>query len=292
MTRIPIVNNQFYPGDLQELEEEIKNCFLSKLGPGKLPGKRTKNIFGVITPHAGYTYSGPCASYSYKELGEAKFPEFYIMLGVNHTAFTGNNIALSLQDWQTPFGLVKNISDMNSIEIKDFLELLNENNIKRDENAHRVEHSLEVQLPFLQFISKDNLQKLRILPITVSDIDFETCRKVGKLFSKLDRRFQLIISSDFTHYGSGYGYTLQDGSAKKVEKIDIQAVELIKKFDTKGFLEYTEDKTICGKYPIALGLEILKNLGCKKAKLLKYYNSGDIFKDYNNFVGYGSMVFE
>lgn len=292
MTRTPIVNNKFYPGNLQELEEEIKNCFLSKLGPGKLPEKRTKNILGVLTPHAGYSYSGQCASHAYKELGEAKFPEFYVMLGVNHTAFTGNKIALSLQDWQTPFGLVKNVSDINSIDIKDFIEVLNENNIKRDENAHRSEHSLEVQLPFLQFVSKDNLQKLRILPITVSDVDFETCRKVGKIFSKLNRKFQLIISSDFTHYGPGYGYTIEKGSPKNIEKIDMQAVDLIKEFKTKEFLEYTDDKTICGKYPIALGIEILKNIGCKKAKILKYYNSGDISKDYNNFVGYCSMVFE
>jgi len=270
--RTPIVNGQFYEDDFVKLEGQIKNCFLSKFGPGELQNKRVKKIFGVITPHAGYSYSGACAAHAYKEIGESVFPKRYVILGVNHTGYSGKRLALSYDDWQTPFGLVKNSQD--SIF-----------NLKEDKKAHAFEHSIEVQLPFLQFVSRDKLHSTRILPITVSEVDYEYCREIAKEFPKDS---VLIISSDFTHYGSLYNYT----PSEKINKIDMEAIDLILKFKTKEFLDYTKDKTICGKYGIALGLEILKNMGATKARLLKYYTSGDITKDYDNQVGYASIVFE
>jgi len=274
--RIPFVNGQFYKNDFIELENQIKDCFLSKFGPNELPEKRTKKILGIITPHAGYSYSGPCAAYSYKEIAESEFKK-YIILGVNHTGYHGNKLALSYDDWQTPFGSVKNSNQKID-------------NLKADMKAHVFEHSIEVQLPFLQFVSKDKLKDLRILPITVSEIDYDYCVKIAKEFPKDSI---LIISSDFTHYGPLYNYTpFSDNKRENIEKLDMEAINLILNFKTKEFLDYCKDKTICGMYGIALGLEILKNMGATKARLLKYYTSGDVTKDYDNMVGYASIVFE
>ncbi len=269
--RTSIVSGQFYKNSFEDLEREVRECFLSKLGSG-LPGKRTKKIFGIISPHAGYSYSGACAAHAYKEIGEAEFPRTYVILGVNHTGYYGKRLALSYDEWQTPFGSVLNSNDKIA-------------NLKEDKKAHAFEHSIEVQLPFLQFVSKDNLKKLRILPVTVSEIDYEYCREIAKEFPK-DAIY--IISSDFTHYGPLYNYS----SSEKIEKIDTEAIKLIREFKTKEFLEYTKDKTICGMYGIALGLEIMKNLGAEKARLLKYYDSSEITKDDQNKVGYASLVFE
>ena len=269
--RIPIVNGQFYKNSFEELEKEIRECFLSRLGPG-LPGKRTKKIFGVIAPHAGYSYSGPCAAHAYKEIGEAQFPRAYAILGVNHTGYSGKRLALSYDDWQTPFGAVLNSKDKIS-------------NLKEDRKAHAFEHSIEVQLPFLQFVSKDNLKKLRVLPLTVSDIDYGYCREMAKEFP---RDAVYIISSDFSHYGHLYNYT----PSEKIEKIDSEAIKLIKGFKVKEFLDYAKDKTICGMYGIALGMEIMKNLGAERARLLKYYDSSEITNDKENKDGYASSVFE
>ncbi|MDD5649848.1 MAG: AmmeMemoRadiSam system protein B [Candidatus Nanoarchaeia archaeon] len=273
--RIPIANGQFYANNFEDLKKQIKNCF--KSGPGNSKDKRTKKIYGIITPHAGYSYSGKCAAFAYKEIANSIFPKSYIILGVNHTGYFGKKLALSYDDWQTPFGIVKNSKEKIS-------------NLKDDIKAHAFEHSIEVQLPFLQFVSKDNLKNLRILPITVSEIDYNYCKDIAKEFPKDS---VLIISSDFTHYGSLYNYEpFKENKRENIEKIDMEAIKLIMEFKTKEFLEYCKDKTICGVYGIALGLEILKEMGATKATLLKYYTSGDITNDYNSMVGYASIVFE
>ena len=123
--------------------------------------------------------------------------------------------------------------------------------------------------------SKDNLKKLKILPVTVSEIDYEYCREIAKEFPK-DAVY--IISSDFTHYGPLYNYN----PSEKIEKIDIEAIKLIREFKVKEFLEYASDKTICGMYGIALGMEIMKNMGAERARLLKYYDSSEITNDKEN----------
>ncbi len=285
MPRISIVDGIFYPADFQQLEIAIRNCFLSKFGPKELPKERTnKKIYGVIVPHAGYQFSGPCAAFAYKAIAESKFPKRYILLGVNHNLIIGRKFALSSQDWQTPFGIVK--TDQEYIKK---LESCKDSKIRVDEALHRQEHSIEVQLPFLQFVSKDKLHELRIVPITVSEASYEEIKKTASCFTNDS---VVIISSDFTHYGPMYGYVLPTTNPKQdVEKLDKEAIELILNFKTKEFLEYTEDKTICGRFPIALGLEILKKLGAGKAELLSYYTSAEISSNDENFVGYATIVF-
>jgi len=279
MVRHPIVAGQFYPDDKEELNKEIEGSFKSGFGPGLLSKKRENDLIGIIAPHAGYVFSGQCAAWAYKEIAEAKLPDIYIILGLSHQGF---RTCVSLEDWETPLGVVKND--------KEFGKELVKAGIKQDERAHAMEHSIEVQIPFLQFVSKD----IKIVPIIVSpDVDYkEVSEKIYQTVKKLGRKVCIIASSDFTHFGVNYGYFPFSNDVKEnLHKLDNGAIEHIKKLDAVRFLGYVEDTgaTICGKIPVAVALELSKKLGSRKAKLLKYYTSGDISGDYSSMVGYGAI---
>jgi len=288
MIRKPIVSGQFYEASFKGLEEQIKQCFFHEQGPGDLPvKKRVKNILGIISPHAGYTFSGAGAAWGFKEIAESKFADVYIMLGLSHSGFRS---CISLQDWETPFGLVK-------VDTSFGERLVRNSRLKEEEFAHAHEHSIEVQLPFLQFVNKDYLEKLRILPIIVSpDLKYqEIAEGLKKTIDEMKKSICIITSSDFTHYGVNYGYLpFTDNMKENMYKLDKDAIGYIKKMDAFHFLEFTErtGATICGKYPIAVMLELCKLLNVKNVKLLHYYTSGDIINDYSSAVGYASIVFE
>ncbi|MFH2027878.1 MAG: AmmeMemoRadiSam system protein B [Nanoarchaeota archaeon] len=285
MTRKPIVAGQFYSDYPHKLEEQIKDSFLSEFGPGKLPKKeKDKEIIGAISPHAGYPYSGPCAAWTYKEIAEAKLPDLYIMIGLSHSGFP---TCISLEDWETPLGLVK--TD------KKFGKKLIEKGIEQDEGAHNNEHSIEVQIPFLQFINKNISDRLKIMPMIASpDKNYkDTAKIIAETIKELKMKVIVIASSDFTHFGMNYGFfPFKENIKKKLYDMDKGAIENINKLDPKNFLHYIEKTgaTICGQYPIAVTLELCKLMGAKRADLLKYYTSGDIVDDYGSAVGYASIV--
>ena len=285
MIREPIVAGQFYPDSFDALDKQINGNFISKLGPGELPvHKRINNVIGIVSPHAGYTFSGACAAWGFKEIAKSKFPDLFVVLGLSHTGF---NSCVTSQDFKTPFGVVK--AD------KEFVKALTENSeLVEDDEAHNQEHSIEAQVPFLQFANKDRLKELRIAPIIVSyDMDYkEIANAIMKSIG--NRKVCVVASSDFTHYGESYGYKPFSSDVKEnLYKLDKGAIDFILKMDAKGFLDYTDEKeaTICGKHPIAVAIELCKLLGAKKGKLLKYYTSGDVIDDYSSAVGYGSVAF-
>ncbi len=281
-TRKPLVAGQFYSDFDVELEEQIKGSFISIHGPGKLPGKRErKAIKGAIVPHAGYMFSGPAAAFSFKEIAESDFPELYILLGNSHS-YAGDSCSCSL-DWSTPFGVIR--TD------RDFIGVLRNKGLIENNRAHGREHSIEVQLPFLQFVSKDRLDNLKIAAIMITEDYEEAAEKISRAMKEYGKKAVIICSSDFTHYGISYGYIpFVSGVKEKLKNLDMGAIRFIEDMDPSGFLGYIEDKeaTICGKYSIACMMKILK--GCK-ANLLAYYTSGDIADDYSNAVGYASILF-
>jgi len=287
MTRKPIVDSQFYAGSSDELEEQIKECFMHEKGPGMPINRGSKKILGVISPHAGYTFSGAAAAYSFKQIAESEFPDLYIIFGLSHSGFDS---CISLEDWELPFGIVKTDIDFGK-------KLINNSSLKEDEIAHSNEHSIEVQLPFLQFVSKDNLDKLRILAIIVSeDINIkELAKSIKKTLKETGKKAVFIASSDFTHYGYSYRHVPFLKNVKEnMYKLDKEAISFIQKMDADSFLQFCIQKqaTICGKCPIAALIETCNALGAKKAELLQYYTSGDIVNDYNSAVGYGALVIE
>ena len=166
--REPVVAGMFYPGGFEDLDKALRDCFTGEKGPLTLPCKRKDNIKAIISPHAGYSYSGQCAAWAYKEIGEAQFPDIFIILGPNHTGI-GANIAVSLEDWKTPLGIVKN-------HVQFSRELLENPLFQHNESAHAQEHSIEVQLPFLQFSNKDHLHDIHFVPIAIQNLSFQECR--------------------------------------------------------------------------------------------------------------------
>jgi MEMO1 family protein len=285
MVRKPSFAGSFYPNNTTELNSQITACFESKYGPGDLPvNKRSKNIKAVIAPHAGYIFSGPCAAWSHKAVGESAFPDIYIILGPDHN---GSGTCLSLDNWETPYGVAR--------VDKTFCEALTaKNGIEANEDAHQQEHSIEVQLPLLQFVSQDKMHELKIVPIIVShDCDYKKLAlDIKDTLVEQDKKAIFIVSSDFTHYGRNYKHVPFSSDIKKrIYEIDEQAINFIKKKDDKGFLEFVDKNlmTICGAMPIAL---VLKCIQSEKITMEQYYTSADITDgDYKNSVSYASILF-
>jgi len=279
MTRAPYVAGQFYARTKSDLVRQIEQCFLHEFGPGRLPldieaeeKSSAQKIIGGIAPHAGYAYSGPCAAHFYLELSKQKTKRI-VILGVNHSG-TGYAVAASAESWKTPLGEV-------SVD-PELAELLG---LELDEAAHKYEHSIEVQLPFLQYIYGDDFT---FLPVSITPA-FDIASGIGieKNFSNLNEKIKrevvVIASSDFTHY--------EDANSAK-EK-DSKAIEHILALDEKSFLRYvySRDLSICGYAPIISSIISCKNLGAKKGELLKYTNSGDVTKDYSSVVAYAAIAF-
>jgi MEMO1 family protein len=277
--RRPTVAGQFYEGDAEALRAQIKGCFLHTIGPQKLPQtnfqNHPRNIVGMICPHAGYLYSGPVASSAYYELALDGKPDTVVLLGPNHT---GYGTALSLMRegaWQTPLGKVEIDTKM-----ADFI--LHETSVVDvDDLAHRYEHSLEVQVPFLQCLYGESF---KIVPICFLIQDYESAVEVGgALEEALDATNTVVIaSSDMTHYEP----------AKVAAKKDQAALQAVTDMDAKRFFETVERQNItaCGYGPIT-ALITYANGVCAKAQLLNYHNSGDITGDHSSVVGYAAVSF-
>ena len=227
---------------------------------------------GIISPHAGYTFSGLAAAHSYNFIKKTKVRRF-VIIGPNHTGIGPDISVYPPGVWETPLGDAR-VDEELSNKFKDFHDL----------SAHEYEHSIEVQIRFLQYIFND----FTFLPITVKT------PKIEEVITRLPSDVILIASSDFTHYGPGYGFDpFKSNKREKVERLDMDAIDSILKLDVKGFLQHMIEynDTICGYVPITILLKWLKKFKVV-GKLLKFYTSGDIVGDYENFVAYAAIGFE
>ena len=267
MVRNPVVAGQFYSGEKGPLKREIEALIDLKA--------KKEDAIGVISPHAGYTYSGPVAA---SVLSAISTKKTYVILGPNHTGL-GEMFALDTNDsWRTPLGDIK-IDRALADAIKKNCKY-----IKDDPLAHAHEHSIEVQLPFLQALQKD----FKIVPIVISYADLAIYRDIGKAIAKsikdlkIEREVTIIASSDMTHYES-------HESAKKKDFI---AIEAIIKLDEARLVEKVLELgiTMCGYAPAAIMMVAAKGLGAKSARLVKYQTSGDTSGDYSSVVGYAGLI--
>ncbi len=291
MERESFVAGQFYESNPKALKERIKWCFLSSFGPHELPNQSLENYFAAVVPHAGYTYSGPAAAYVYKEIGELKGIDTFVIIGTNHSGVGPSVSVFPGGKWKTPLGEIEVDNDFSKsiVALSHFAKL--------DTSAHIHEHSVEVQLPFLQFLFKT----FKIVPIvfrgnnTIKEAN-DLVDSIEKAAKVLGRRIFVIASSDFTHYGNHYNYLPFFGSSleirKKVYELDKMAISEILKLHEIQFLDYIHrtGATICGFAPIIAAIAYAKK-HVKSGKLLKYYCSGDISGDYTNCVGYASIIF-
>lgn len=285
MARKPRFAGTFYESNFNELDKQIAGCFEHKMGPGALPvNKREATIKAVVAPHAGYPYSGPCAAWSYKAVGEAEFPDLYIIIGPNHH---GGGTFISGDAWETPLGSIR-------IDQEFARRLQEKTKLPVNEDVHDKEHSIEVQLPFLQFVSKDKMHELKFLPLMLDhDVDLKKLAlDLKEVIVEAKKKVVFIISSDFTHFGRRFGYIPFGSEVKKnIYALDEGAINLIKEHKPDELLAYADEKlaTICGIAPIALLLYTLKK---GIVELEQYYTSADITDgDYKNSVSYASLVF-
>ncbi len=251
-------SGQFYPGTRQEIEKEL----------GKLLDKDSKKekVIGGIVPHAGWFYSGQAAGKVYNVLEEF---DTVIILGTGHNS-TSNSI--SFEDFSTPLGVIKNDKLLGE-EILDHCE-----NIENYESSFDNEHSIEVQLPFLQYL----FPRVSIVPIIVASSK-ELENGIVLAIKESGKKVLVLASSDFTHSGTNYGFIGEN------EKLDRQAIDKILKLDIQGFLKQAEKTTICGKEAIALCMGICRGLWAKKGKVLEYYDSSSIIKSESK-VGYAGII--
>ena len=278
MIRKPAVAGLFYEKDPDMLRKQIEWCFKHNLGPGSIPEiGNERTIKGVVTPHAGYIYSGPVAAHSYHDIAEDGFPETYIVLCPNHTGLGSGVSTMNQGSWETPLG---------NVEIDEtFADLLIEKTGIMDSNpdAHLREHSAEVQLPFLQYLDPD----FKFVPVTMWMQDLQTSLEIGvsiaQAAKELDRDVIVIASTDFTHY-----------QPKKQAYIqDMQVIEAIKAMDEKRMMNVVAEQnvTMCGYGPVAATLAAVKQMGANSSELKKYATSGDTTGDNSSVVAYASMVF-
>jgi len=272
--RKPVVTDMFYPGTARGVVEQIEWCYKDKLGPGAVPQvniKGQREIIALVVPHAGYVYSGPVAAHAYKELANDGIPDTVVIIGPNHTGYGPAVSVWAKGEWKTPLGEIK----INEELAGNLLGGI----IQADEAAHLYEHSIEVQIPWLQHLYKEDV---KIVPITMMAQDIKTAREVGYAISRAGDNIVIIASSDFTHY---------EPQSIATEK-DRSMIEAIIDLDEEKLYQQREilNSTMCGVGPVASAIVVAKEMKAKEATLLKYATSGDAVGDFSQVVGYASIV--
>jgi hypothetical protein len=277
--RKPCVADAFYAGTRAELTDQITECFTHRFGPGSVPkpvSDGPRKVIGIVSPHAGYMYSGPVAANGYSRLATDGVPEVFVILGPNHTGL-GSGLSIQTEGvWETPLGIASIDSELAK-RIQKSSGILDV-----DDRAHANEHSVEVQLPFVQFLFGN---EVKFVPICMMMQDLRTSREVARSIVEQTKgkNVAIIASSDFTHYES------HDSASRK----DKGAIDAIVRLDDEALNELGESNrvTMCGYGPITTLIATAKLLGAVKAELLAYRTSGDITGDKSAVVGYASIVF-
>ena len=269
--REPAVSGMFYPDNPGILKKDIEE-YLGKAVFDPIIG----DIVGVVSPHAGYMYSGPVAAYGYKAIAGQEY-DTVIVIAPSHKMYFEGVAVIDKGGYKTPLGIVE-IDEIITGKI-----LKNCTTVHRNVDAHAGEHSLEVQLPFLQII----LKKFTLVPLIMGSQDLSTCEALseGIYEAVKDSRRKILIvgSTDLSHY---YSYAHAAG-------LDGIVTGHLDDFDVKGLAaDLGKDKCeACGAGPMITVMMLSGKLGANQSKVLKYANSGDISGDNSSVVGYVSAVF-
>jgi len=275
MVREPVAEG-FYPGNAK-----ILDLMLDKLFTGQ---KKTikRDVIGLVAPHAGYLYSGKTAAKTYAQI--SKKYDSVIILGPDHTGMA-EAVSVSTEDWITPLGEVK--VDKNLAE-----KIISGSNIiTEDENAHMYEHSIEVQLPFLQHV----LKSFSFVPIIIphDKMNLDKLKEVADAIADATegKNVLVIASSDLTHFGKGYSFVpVEKDEIEWMEKTDTAIMEKIAELDEVQTLNKAKETTACGSYPIAVLIMIMKKK-VDSGEIIDYSTSYEVSKSKDIIVGYGGIVF-
>lgn len=272
-----MVAGQFYAGTRSALLEQIEWCYTHEHGPGEVPKLQAgrRQLVGLVSPHAGYMYSGPVAAHGFALMARDGEPSSIVILGPNHSGAGSGVSIMTSGKWQTPLGEVQLDKSLGEA-IKQASEI-----IDVDEVGHAHEHSLEVQLPFLQHLFGS---EFKIVPICMMLQDIRTSQEVGNAIAEAGSGKDVVIvaSTDFTHYEPQRSATTKDH----------KAIHKILALDAEGLVKTVgaEAITMCGYGPVAAMMQAAKKLGAKKTELLKYATSGDTAGPMAQVVGYGSIA--
>jgi len=272
------VAGAFYPSGRAELLSMLGNCYVHPLGPGRVPPAPPSDarVVAVVSPHAGYEYSGPVAAHSYLHISSLRHPDLLVVVAPNHYGIGSGVATFKNGEWETPLGKMRVDEEAASKLAVD------SGIVAFDPEAQEMEHSLEVQLPFLQHIYGDSVP---FLPISLLYQDIETARAIAGSLVKVvgSMKVVLVASSDLTHY---------EPAAEARDK-DSALINEIRKMDLNSFYSTLNRMQVsaCGFGAIAVVMETARALGFKRGELLKYATSGDTTGDNSQVVGYGSLRF-
>jgi AmmeMemoRadiSam system protein B len=267
--RYPAVSGRFYPADKDGLLENIEECFLHELGPGLPEGLGSKReIAAAVSPHAGYMASGMNAAHVFKKIAEDGLPEAYIVIGPDHVGIPYKAVACN-EPFLTPLGMCK-IHEGIISNLKDKVPVNCE--------AHKYEHSIEVQIPFIQFIDKDP----KIVPIIMGDQSKTAAEKLANSIKEACKGIDVIViaSSDMAHYIP----------KKEANRLNSMVLEMIEKKDVDGMYSVIEKNkiSVCGYGPMAAAMLAAEP---SRIEILKYSDSWDSLEyDVRSVVGYGSAL--
>lgn len=265
------VSGSFYPDNPSALKRDIEK-FINNATIEPVAG----DITGIISPHAGYMYSGPVAAYGFKAVSKSRY-DTVVIIAPSHRAYFQGVSVMDRGAYRTPLGLV-DIDEAIAGAVMEKSPMITDNI-----DVHKREHSLEVQLPFLQYVLKD----FRIVPLIMGSQDLAVCRILSESLYEViknnDKRFLIVGSTDLSHY---YPY-------KEAITLDGVAVKHIGDFDIEGSVRDLERGRYeaCGAGPMITTMMLSKQLGATEARVLKYANSGDVSGDKSGVVGYVSGIF-
>ncbi len=268
--RKPAVAGRFYPGNAQQLRSEVETFTAAPANAAAEPKIRAT---GCVVPHAGYMYSGHVAGAVFRRL---ELPRRFVILCPNHTGMGEPLAIMSEGAWNTPLGNVP-IDEALAAELKAHMPLLTEDSV-----AHRDEHALEVELPFLQVLAPG----FQFVPITVGTSNFEALSALGVVIGKalMNRKAEVMIvaSSDMNHY--------ENDSVTRVK--DRRAIDQLLAVDPRGLYDVVHEGNIsmCGYGPAVVMLTAAKKLGATKAELIRYATSGDVSGEKDMVVGYAGIA--
>lgn len=265
MRRVPAVAGKFYYDSPKMLQSQVKRYIEE--------GLRREKVIGIMSPHAGLMYSGAVAGAVYSRI---EFPRTFILIGPNHTGLGKPLSIMASGEWEMPNGVVT-VDGFLATNIMDA-----SSQIEEDPVAHLREHSLEVQIPFMQYFSKD----FSIVPIVMMLTDLDSCLEVGRAVAEAVRKTSyptvVVASSDMTHYEP-------DSMARQKDK---KAIDKVLALDPEGLHKVVKKERIsmCGYAPTVAMLKASLLLGAKSAELVKYSTSGDTSRDYSYVVGYAGVL--
>lgn len=259
-------NGVLYEADFGALSERLKNAF--KQGPGDLPRNSRKRFCrGFLVPNLHTNFSAECSAWAYDEIGESMFPDYFVILGTNTRS---EENLVNLDDWETPFGVIKNAGKNLGLKEDDF----------------SAASSIELQLPFLQFVNRDKLAEIKVIPILIGKYDEALCSKIRNLSgSKV-----VICASNLFYYGAEYSnvpfiYSKKDN----FEEVNKNIVNLILSKNIEEFGKIGRKFKSRDIDCISTLMKCLRD--SRESRLLNISSTGKLMDDYNNSIGFASVLF-